>query len=68
MFLLSLINFYLFLGYNADIKCLQEVDVKIFNHYLQPLLEKIGYQGQFYKKGKEVAEGLAVFYRKDRFK
>ncbi|XP_049869288.1 2',5'-phosphodiesterase 12 [Pectinophora gossypiella] len=56
------------LGYNADIMCLQEVDRKIFVHCLQPFFEMQGLNGSFYKKGKEVAEGLACFYRKDRFK
>ncbi|CAG9784488.1 unnamed protein product [Diatraea saccharalis] len=54
-------------GYNADIICLQEVDAKIFNHHLEPLLQNEGLNGLFYKKAKEVAEGLALFYRHDRF-
>lgn len=61
------INYNFCLGYNADIICLQEVDCKIFNHYLKPLLLENGLQGVFYKKGKEVAEGLALFYRGNRF-
>ncbi|KAJ0181775.1 hypothetical protein K1T71_002497 [Dendrolimus kikuchii] len=55
------------LGYNADIICLQEVDNKIFQHCLKPTLECEGYNGQFYKKGKDVAEGLSCFYRSERF-
>ncbi|KAJ2953565.1 hypothetical protein O0L34_g1166 [Tuta absoluta] len=55
-------------GYNADIMCLQEVDRKIFNHCLQPVLEAEGMSGCFFNKGKEVAEGLACFYRNNRFK
>ncbi|XP_053619653.1 2',5'-phosphodiesterase 12 isoform X2 [Plodia interpunctella] len=55
------------LGYNADIMCLQEVDCKIFNNCLNPVLESHGYRGLFYKKGKEVAEGLACFYDAHRF-
>ncbi|CAG9099590.1 unnamed protein product [Plutella xylostella] len=55
------------LGYNADIMCLQEVDAKIFNHCLNPLLSIEGFDGCFYKKGKQVAEGLGCFYRRDRF-
>ncbi|XP_059048899.1 2',5'-phosphodiesterase 12 [Achroia grisella] len=55
------------LGYNADIICLQEVDGKIFQSSLSPLLGSDGFEGKFYKKGKEVAEGLACFYRKDRY-
>ncbi|KAI8427746.1 hypothetical protein MSG28_002173 [Choristoneura fumiferana] len=54
-------------GYNADIICLQEVDTKIFKSCLDPLLRCEGYKGLFYKKGKEVAEGLACFFREDRF-
>lgn len=55
------------MGYNADIICLQEVDTKIFNHTLTPTLEN-EFDGVFHKKGKEVAEGLVYFYRRDRFK
>lgn len=56
------------LGYNADILCLQEVDNKIFQNFLSPILGCEGYNGLFYKKGKEVAEGLACFYRTERFR
>ncbi|KAG6446256.1 hypothetical protein O3G_MSEX004346 [Manduca sexta] len=55
-------------GYNADILCLQEVDSKIFTHCLVPFFQSSGIEGSFYKKGKEVAEGLACFYRSDRFR
>ncbi|XP_075992185.1 2',5'-phosphodiesterase 12 [Anticarsia gemmatalis] len=55
------------LGYNSDVMCLQEVDRKIFKNCLKPILGAEGLDGAFYKKGKEVAEGLACFYRKDRF-
>jgi 2',5'-phosphodiesterase len=56
-----------FPGYNADIICLQEVDRKIFKTCLYPLFGNNGLKGVFYKKGKEVAEGLACFYREGRF-
>lgn len=55
------------LGYNSDIICLQEVDNKIFQHCLKPILGCEGMNGVFYQKGKAVAEGLACFYRRDRF-
>ncbi|CAH2104750.1 unnamed protein product [Euphydryas editha] len=55
-------------GYNADIICLQEVDFKVFNGSLRTFLGCDGLEGLFYKKGKSVAEGLACFYRKERFK
>ncbi|CAB3249897.1 unnamed protein product [Arctia plantaginis] len=55
------------LGYNSDIICLQEVDSKIFRNFLKPILGSEGFDGVFYKKGKEVAEGLACFYRSQRF-
>ncbi|XP_039765003.1 2',5'-phosphodiesterase 12-like isoform X2 [Pararge aegeria] len=55
-------------GYNADIICLQEVDRKIFNSSLLSFLACDGLKGLFYKKGKLVAEGLACFYRENRFR
>ncbi|XP_050675790.1 2',5'-phosphodiesterase 12 [Leptidea sinapis] len=56
------------MGYNADILCLQEVDGKVFNNILTNFLEMDGLKGLFYKKGKTVSEGLAVFYRDERFR
>ncbi|XP_041989188.1 2',5'-phosphodiesterase 12 [Aricia agestis] len=55
-------------GYNADVVCLQEVGKKIFLNCLKPFLEFNGLDGEFYQKGKTVSEGLACFYRKDRFR
>ncbi|CAH0546185.1 unnamed protein product [Brassicogethes aeneus] len=55
-------------GFNADIICLQEVDRKVFLHDLQPVMENLGYLGEFSVKGGEVVEGLAFFYNKNRFK
>ncbi|XP_022123100.2 2',5'-phosphodiesterase 12 [Pieris rapae] len=55
-------------GYNADIICLQEVDNKIFDYSLSCVLQMDGLKGLFYKKGKSVAEGLACFYRENRFR
>lgn len=67
MNLIKTFSFY-FSGYNSDIICLQEVDCRLFNNFLQPIMASEGLGSSFYKKGKEVAEGLACFYRKDRFK
>ncbi|CAH1369665.1 unnamed protein product [Tenebrio molitor] len=55
-------------GFNADIICLQEVDRKIYNYDLQPLFEQLDYDSDFCIKGGLVAEGLACFYNKNRFK
>ncbi|XP_004527106.1 2',5'-phosphodiesterase 12 [Ceratitis capitata] len=56
------------IGYNADIICLQEVDVKIFDLDLVPILEsdEYGYQGVIAQKG-TCGEGVAIFYHKSRF-
>lgn len=48
--------------------CLQEVDAKVFDYDLVPLLAANSYEGCFTKKGGQVTEGLACFFRKDRFK
>ena len=55
-------------GYNADLITLQECDRKVFLKDLQPLLDKFGLEGQFAKKGGQVDEGLATFFRRDKFK
>lgn len=56
------------LGYNADIICLQEVDMKIFEYDLKPVLENEthGFRGVIAQKG-SCGEGIATFYRSDRF-
>lgn len=56
------------LGYNADILCLQEVDVKVFEGDLKAVLQtpEQGYQGVLAQKGQS-GEGVACFYRQDRF-
>jgi len=56
------------IGYNSDIITLQEVDRKIFQNDLEPILDKDGLSGMFVKKGGQVTEGLATFYRRDKFK
>ncbi|XP_055540860.1 2',5'-phosphodiesterase 12 [Wyeomyia smithii] len=54
------------IGYHADIICLQEVDSKIFDLDLLPVLRLKSYDGHFKAKGK-TAEGLATFFDVDRF-
>jgi 2',5'-phosphodiesterase len=53
-------------GYNADILCMQEVDFKVFDLDLIPFLEERNMSGIHNKKG-TTPEGLATFYRTDRF-
>ena len=55
------------LGYHADIMCLQECELKIFNNYLEPILSMTGYEGYLKLKIGEMPEGEALFYRKSRF-
>lgn len=54
------------LGYRADVLCLQEVDAKIFDYDLVPVLGYAGYAGAFQRKG-QTAEGVAMFYDRKRF-
>ena len=57
------------LGYKADIICLQEVDNKIFDYDLLPVLsEHDKFDGVFKRKGGQVSEGLACFWRTSKFK
>lgn len=53
-------------GYNADLLCLQEVDIKIFDYDLKPVLETYNFNGIMTPKG-TCAEGIAMFYRSSRF-
>lgn len=55
------------LGYRADLMCLQEVDAKIFDYDLKPVLIDVGpFDGTFQRKG-TTAEGLATFFNRKRF-
>ncbi|XP_067686781.1 2',5'-phosphodiesterase 12-like [Haliotis asinina] len=54
-------------GYNADIICLQECDMKVFQHDLLPFLDNSGFAGWMKRKGTKVSEGSATFYRKSKF-
>jgi 2',5'-phosphodiesterase len=54
------------LGYNADIFCMQEVDFKVFDGDMVPLLGNQNMTGVHNKKG-TTPEGVATFYRNDRF-
>nr|CAD7576669.1 unnamed protein product [Timema californicum] len=55
------------LGYNADVICLQEVDSKIFDLDLTPVLGYVGYEGVFHRKGGTVSEGVACLFHKSKF-
>ena len=54
------------MGYHADLVCLQEVDQKVFDLHLSPILATVGLEGYFVKKGGQVSEGLAIFWRSCR--
>jgi mRNA deadenylase 3'-5' endonuclease subunit Ccr4 len=51
----------------ADVICLQEVDAKVFERYLYPMMEGIGFEGVYANKAGQVYEGSALFYRKELF-
>ncbi|XP_055389578.1 2',5'-phosphodiesterase 12 isoform X2 [Condylostylus longicornis] len=53
-------------GYNADIICLQELDSKVFELDLVPILQQKMYEGILQKKG-STAEGICIFYQTVRF-
>lgn len=54
------------IGYNADIFCMQEVDFKVFEGDLIPMLGEKSMSGVHNKKG-TTPEGIATFFRNDRF-
>ncbi|XP_044750535.1 2',5'-phosphodiesterase 12-like [Coccinella septempunctata] len=56
------------LGYNADIVCLQEIDLFEYQEFFQQELENEGYLTKFYRKGFYLGDGLMCAVRKSRFK
>lgn len=54
-------------GYNADLLCLQEVDLKVYQSDLEPVFKSLKFEGVITKKGAQVSEGVACFYRSSRF-
>lgn len=56
------------INYNADIYCLQEVDLKMFETDLNLCFDSAnGFNGLMQRKGKN-PEGVAIFFRRDKFK
>lgn len=56
----------LFVGYHADMYCLQEVDVRMYDRFLEPYLTMKGWRGITKRKGGVVNEGSAIFYRPEK--
>ncbi|KAK7016428.1 Endonuclease/Exonuclease/phosphatase [Halocaridina rubra] len=56
------------LGYNGDIICLQEVDEKVFEYDLEPVLKSRGYESCYDAKGGQVSEGIAMIFQKSKLR
>uniref|UniRef100_A0A5S6Q885 Endo/exonuclease/phosphatase domain-containing protein n=1 Tax=Trichuris muris TaxID=70415 RepID=A0A5S6Q885_TRIMR len=54
-------------GYKADLLCLQEVDLRMFDKLWAPFLSEFNLCGTYQRKGGDVAEGLATFFNRDKF-
>ncbi|XP_077994983.1 uncharacterized protein LOC144448582 [Glandiceps talaboti] len=52
---------------DTDIVCLQEVDNDYFADILQPLMQKLGFHGNFIQDGMGRISGQATFFQEDRF-
>lgn len=55
-------------GYRSDLFFLQEVDRKFFREDLEVALGFCGFAGYYTEKNSPMAEGLACFYRKNKFR
>uniref|UniRef100_A0A915I320 Endonuclease/exonuclease/phosphatase domain-containing protein n=1 Tax=Romanomermis culicivorax TaxID=13658 RepID=A0A915I320_ROMCU len=53
-------------GYNADLMCLQEADVRFDARFLSPYFRSIGFEVLYSKKAREVNEGAATVYNKEK--
>jgi CCR4-NOT transcription complex subunit 6 len=61
-----------FTNINADLVCLQELEERDFNTWLNPYMNSIGYHGIMCRKtrdllGDDSQDGCATFYKADRF-
>ena len=56
------------LDYHADIICLQECELKMFESFLEPAMRNEGYRGLLKLKLGDMPEGEALFFRTSRFK
>ncbi|KAG7209391.1 hypothetical protein KM043_015487 [Ampulex compressa] len=55
------------IGFNADVICLQEVDTKVYQTHLMPVLSTLNYNSEYTAKN-QLQEGLSIFFNKERFK
>jgi CCR4-NOT transcription complex subunit 6 len=63
-------------GRNADIMCLQEIDIENYNEFFRPNLASEDYKGIFYPKSRaqtmaekeaKVVDGCAIFYKNTKY-
>jgi len=63
-------------GRNADIMCLQEMDIENYNEYFRPNLASMDYKGVFWPKSRahtmaekeaKVVDGCAIFYKNTKY-
>ena len=59
---------FIFLGYNADLLCLQDVNKHFFDKELTMAFGLSGYSGDFVRRGTRGSIGEALFYRQDKFR
>lgn len=56
-----------FLGYKADVICLQELDHREHEHFFQYRFSKLGYESVFHRKGDCSSEGMGCIYNAKKF-
>jgi len=55
------------LAHDSDVICLQEVDGAVFDCYLQPVFQAMGYDGYYSNKASCQREGCAMFWSREKF-
>lgn len=58
----------IFLGYNGDVMCLQEIQDRVFEYDFFPVFKKTGFDGFYTRKGGRRFEGVATFFRTSKFR
>ncbi len=55
------------LAHDSDVICLQEVDGAVYDSYLEPAFQAMGYDGYYSNKASCQREGCAMFWSREKF-
>ncbi|SMN20485.1 similar to Saccharomyces cerevisiae YMR285C NGL2 Protein involved in 5.8S rRNA processing [Maudiozyma saulgeensis] len=57
----------LFRFYDADVICMQEVDIQQWEKFWVPQMQELGYEGRFFRGTRTKVHGVAIFWKVEMF-